>query len=346
MYSVDRENFKRYLVNFPKQIVQSQKIFNKSKFRLANKSIKNVIYLGMGGSAIVGDILSEVLFDDLIFPIQVNRSYKIPGYCSKSSLVIASSYSGDTEETLHALTLAEKSGAKIVAITSGGQLLKLAERKKWPVYRIPGGYHPRQAFGYLFFLAYQVVLKFMGIQTSSEEFTSLIQQTKSIVHRSDEQNVDGKVFTKDLAMRIKNKIPIIYSTAPYLTTVATRWKNQFQENSKSMAFSNVLPEMNHNEIVGWEMENKSLKGYLVLFLENTNPDSRIDARVQLTKNIIRDKGTEVIEIYAEGDTLLQQAISLINISDWVSYYLALLYEKDPASIVNIDYLKGELKKQS
>jgi glucose/mannose-6-phosphate isomerase len=294
----------------------------------------------MGGSAIVGDILSEVLYDNLIFPIYVNRGYKIPGFCSKSSLVIASSYSGDTEETLHALTLAEKSGAKIVAITSGGQLLKLAGKKKWPVYRIPSGYPPRQAFGYLFFLAYQVVLKFMGVRTSPEEFNSLIQLTKSIVHRSDEKYVEGKVFTKDLAIRIKNKIPVIYSTAPYLTTVATRWKNQFQENSKSMAFSNVLPEMNHNEIVGWEMENKSLKEYLVLFLENIKPDSK------LTKNIIRDKGTEVVEIYAEGDTLLQQAISLVNISDWVSYYLALLYEKDPASIVNIDYLKGELKKQS
>ncbi len=346
MYSVDRENFKRYLINFPKQIAQSQKIFNKNMSRLANTSISNVIYLGMGGSAIVGDILSEVLFDDLIFPIQVNRGYQIPGYCSKSSLVIASSYSGDTEETLHALSIAEKRGAKIVAITSGGQLLKLAGRKKWPVYRIPGGYPPRQAFGYLFFLAYQVVLKFMGIQTSSEEFTSLVQLAESIVHRSDEEYVDGKVFTKDLAIRIKNKIPIIYSTAPYLATIATRWKNQFQENSKSMAFSNVLPEMNHNEIVGWEMDNKLLKEYLVLFLENTNPDSRINARVQLTKNIIRDNGTEVIEIYTEGDTLLQQAISLIIISDWVSYYLALLYEKDPASIVNIDYLKGELKKQS
>jgi glucose/mannose-6-phosphate isomerase len=212
MYSVDRENFKQYLINFPKQIVQSQKIFNKSKFRLVNKSINNVIYLGMGGSAIVGDILSEVLYDNLIFPIYVNRGYKIPGFCSKSSLVIASSYSGDTEETLHALTLAEKSGAKIVAITSGGQLLKLAGKKKWPVYRIPSGYPPRQAFGYLFFLAYQVVLKFMGVRTSPEEFNSLIQLTKSIVHRSDEKYVEGKVFTKDLKINFKkilNRWPLV-----------------------------------------------------------------------------------------------------------------------------------------
>ena len=104
--------------------------------------------------------------------------------------------------------------------------------------------------------------------------------------------------------------------------------------------------MNHNEIVGWEMNHKTLDDYIVLFLEKPDENAKINSRIQLTKNIIRDRGTGIVEIYAEGRTPVEQAVSLIIISDWISYYLALLYEKDPASIVNIDYLKGELKKQS
>lgn len=345
MYSVDRDNFKRYLLNFPQQIAGSQKIFLKNIPHL-NNSMQNIIYLGMGGSAIAGDIIKEVLYDNLNVPLQINRGYEIPGYCSESSLIIASSYSGNTEETINAVKKAEKTGAQIVAITSGGEMLKLAKRKKWPVLLVPKGFPPRQAFGYLFFLAYQLVLLTIEQKMSSEEFDYLIHFAESMVQVSDEQSVEGRAFTKDLALRLKNKIPIIYSSAPYIATVATRWKNQFQENSKSMAFSNVIPEMNHNEIVGWEMESLPYKDYLVLFLEYEQPNSRIEIRIQFTKSIIRDRETEVVEIYAEGKSLLAKVISLIIKGDWISYYLALLYERNPATIVNIDYLKSELKKHT
>ncbi len=345
MYSVDKENFKRYLIDFSKQIAESQEIFLKNEIQL-NRALRNIIYLGMGGSAIAGDLIKEVLFDDLMLPLQIIRGYELPGYCSEKSLIIASSYSGNTEETLAAVKSAKKTGAQIVAITSGGELLKLAKRNKWPVLKVPEGIPPRQAFGYLFFLAYQIVLKTLKKKMSTEEIEYLTQFSESMIQISDEQSVEGKAFTKDIALRIKNKIPIIYSSAPYLATVATRWKNQFQENSKSMAFNNVIPEMNHNEIVGWEMGSLPKKNYIVLFLEYDKTPPRIQKRIQLTKSIIQDRGTEVIEIYAEGKNLLANVISLIIKGDWISYYLALFYEKNPASIVNIDYLKSELKKES
>ncbi len=346
MYSVDRENFKKYLLSFPQQIAESQEIFKKNTPKFKKGTITEIIYLGMGGSAIAGNIIGEILFDQLTLPLQVIRGYEVPGYCSHSTLVIVSSYSGNTEETLQALDHADKKGARIVAITSGGSLLELAKKKKWSVLIIPTGYPPRQAFGFIFFLAYQLILAVIEKSLPEKEFDYLIQFAEIMIQRSDEQSTEGKVFIKDLAIRIKNKIPIIYSSAPYLTTVATRWKNQFQENSKSMAFSNVIPEMNHNEIVGWEMEGKLCRNYLVLFLENEQKNPRIESRIQLTKNIIRDRGTEVVEVYAEGKDLLAQAISLIISGDWITYYLALLYEKDPSSIINIDYLKSELKKLS
>ena len=346
MYSVDKDNFKKYLLSFPKQIKESQKIFKENQLKIQSDSIRNIVYVGMGGSAIAGDIISDVLFDQLPLPIQVVRGYQILASCSESTLVIASSYSGNTEETLQSVIQAKEKGAQVVAITSGGEMQKLAKRHKWPVLPLPEGFPPREAFGYLFFLALQTVLMVMGKELGQNEFGKIIHMVESIMHNNDDETAEGKVFAKDLAIRIKNKIPIIYSSAPYLTSVATRWKNQFQENSKSMAFCNVIPEMNHNEIVGWEMNHRSMDDFIVIFLEKPDENPKIDARIQLTKNIIHDRGTGIVEVYTEGDSAIEQAISLITLSDWISYYLALLYEKDPASIVNIDYLKGELKKQS
>jgi glucose/mannose-6-phosphate isomerase len=345
MYSVDKGNFKQFLLDFSRQISESQKIFKENGLKIKKGSVKNILYLGMGGSAIAGDIISDVLFNELTIPMQVIRGYQIPATCLKSTLIVASSYSGDTEETIHALGEAQKKGAQIIAITSGGKLIDLAKKNQWPYLLIPKGFPPREAFGYLFFLSYQVVCESIGKKLTENEFYELIHLAESIILTNNEETAKGKVFAKDLALRIKNKIPVIYASAPYLSSTATRWKNQFQENSKSMAFSNIIPEMNHNEIVGWEMKNRLLEDFLVIFLENKNENPRIDTRINLTKNIVRDRNIDIVEVYAEGTTLLQQVISLIIISDWVSYYLALLYEIDPASVVNIDYLKGELKKQ-
>jgi glucose/mannose-6-phosphate isomerase len=346
MYTPDKENFIQYLRNFAKQISESEKIFKKRKLNIDSKKINNVIYLGMGGSAIAGDVISEILYDELTIPFHVVRNYEIPAFCSKNTLIIASSYSGNTEETLAALNMAEQREALIIAVTSGGDLLKQAKKKKWQILQVPGGYPPRQAFGYLFFLALQIIKKVSKQEISSTEFSDLVHLAETMIQRSDERSASGKVFAKDLAIRVKNKIPIIYSSSPYLAAVARRWKNQFQENSKSMAFSNIIPEMNHNEIVAWEMDHPALRQYVVLFLENQNTNPRIQKRIQLTKRIIRDRGTEVIEVYGEGKSLLEQIVSLIIEGDWLTYYLALLYEKNPVSIVNIDYLKGELKKVS
>jgi glucose/mannose-6-phosphate isomerase len=346
MYSVDKGNFKRYLLGFTQQISESQQIFKAASLQIKKESFNHILYLGMGGSAITGDIISDVLFDELKIPMQVVRNYNVPASCSSSTLVIASSYSGNTEETLHAVTEAEKRQAQIIAVTSGGNLLKMAKEKNWPYLQVPGGFPPRQAFGYLFFLSYQLICESIGKKISDDTFCDLIHLAEAIIHTNNEETAKGKAFAKDLAIQIINKIPVIYASAPFLTAIATRWKNQFQENSKSMAFSNIIPEMNHNEIVGWEMKNNALQDFLVIFLENHQHGARIDARLSLTKNIIRDRGIDVVEVYAEGSTILQQLISLIIIADWVTYYLALLYENNPASIVNIDYLKGELNKQA
>jgi glucose/mannose-6-phosphate isomerase len=344
MYGLDKTNFKKYLIKFPSQIRESKKLFKDGFLNISDKKINNIIYIGMGGSAIAGDILNDVFFNDLKIPMNVVRGYEIPGFCNKNSLVMASSYSGNTEETLSSAEKAHQAGAQIVALTSGGELLKMAQTHNWSYLTIPEGFPPRQAFGYLFFPALYVLNQFSNKPISERKISEISRMVELIVNQNDEETAPGKILAKDLAINLQNKIPIIYSTEPYFKAVALRWRTQFQENSKSMAFSNVIPEMNHNEIVGWEMENRCLNNYMVIFLENEICNSRIKARIRLTKNILRDKGIDIVEIYAQGNSLLENIISLVSIGDWVSYYLALLYDKNPAAILNIDYLKSELKK--
>jgi glucose/mannose-6-phosphate isomerase len=344
MYSIDKSNYKEYLIKFPSQILESKRLFTEGKINLNKNTIKNIIYIGMGGSAIAGDILYDCFFDQLPVPFHVIRGYNAPAFCSKSTLVVASSYSGNTEETLAALDVARSKGSQILTITSGGELLKLATENAWSYIEIPAGFPPRQAFGYSFFPLLYLLRSLKFINVPDTEIRSIINLTKSIIERNDTEKASAKVLTRDLATKIDKKIPVIYSTAPYFSAIATRWKNQFQENSKSQAFANVIPEMNHNEIVGWEMNFDDLSNLLVIFLESQTVNPRIQLRIELTKKIIKDKGIDLVEIYPEGSTLLEQTISLIAKGDWVSYYLALNYKKDPLSILNIDYLKSEMKK--
>jgi len=344
MYSVDKTGYKQVLMNFHQQVEQSGKIFFDSKIQLDVKRIKNILCFGMGGSGIGGEMLGDVLFDTLKVPMQVVRGYLAPGYCSEETLLIAASYSGNTEETLSALKAAEDSGAQIIALTSGGDLAKQALAKHWNLIRIPGGLMPRQAIGYLFFPLYHLFGSLGLAKNYSADLKMFIKFLKNLAVHNDYPNKAEHVFSLDLARTIQNKIPVIYSSAPYLRTISKRWQNQIHENGTSLAFANVLPEMNHNEIVGWDLDSDGLKELIVIFLENENPQPRIQQRIELSKKIIKERGVQVVDIYSKGSTVLEKVFSLLIMGDWVSYYLALAYKKDPADIKNIDFLKQEMAK--
>jgi glucose/mannose-6-phosphate isomerase len=344
MYSFDRSNFKIFLKKFPDQISESKKIFENAKIRIRSDGIENIIYLGMGGSAIAGDILNDVVFDKLTIPLQIVRGYECPAYCSKKTLVIVSSYSGNTEETLSSINQAKKRSTKIIAVTSGGELLKMAKKNKWKLIKLPDGFPPRQAFGYLFFPVWHLLNRFVTEPAAGQQIENLIIHLCSQILRCDENSAEGKSLPREIAFKLHNKIPIIYSVEPFLKSVAFRWRTQINENAKSLAFHHVIPEMNHNEIVGWEINERLTRDLIVVILQSDIYPPRIKARIQLTKKILNEKGIEVIEVYGEGETALENAISLICTGDWISYYLAMLYEKDPLTILNIDYFKSELKK--
>jgi glucose/mannose-6-phosphate isomerase len=344
MSSIKSNTFVNYLIQFPDQISTILETFNPKKIKLDTNKINNVVCIGMGGSAIASDVIKDSLSDRLYLPINVIRGYESPNFCNEKTLVIACSYSGNTEETLRATNQAREKNAQITVVTSGGELIKQAKKYNWSVLSVPGKLPPRQAFGYMFF-SILMLLNFTKIcNVDEKEIKNLIKLSKKIVSWNFDKATSDRILSKELAKQIRNKIPIIYAPTPFFESVAMRWKTQIQENSKSMAFHNTIPEMNHNEIVGWEMEHSALSDFIVIFLQCENMPQRIATRIELTKNIIKDKEISIAEIYAEGKTKLENAISLILLGDWISYYLALFYNKNPESILNIDYLKSELKK--
>ncbi len=342
MYSVDKAGINKILLSFHKQIEESEGLYKAADFHLDMKNITNILYLGMGGSAIAGDLMKDVFFDQLKVPMTVVRGYHSPAFCNKNTLVVVSSYSGNTEETLSSVEQAAQSGAQVLAVTSGGKLAETAQANKWALITIPPGLPPRQALGYLFFPLYHALGNLGLIDSYSANLKSLVRFISDLAKRNKYPQAKGHVLSYDLARVIRNKVPIIYSTAPYLQTVSRRWQNQMQENGKSMAFSNVLPEMNHNEIVGWEQDTKAMSEFVVIFMENEDPHPRIKKRIELSKKIIKKRGVKVIEVYTAGKSILEKVFSLIVLGDWVSYYLALGYKKDPNEIKNIDFLKKEM----
>jgi len=344
MYSFDRSNFKLFLKKFPDQITESKKYFENAKIRIRRENIENILYLGMGGSAIAGDVLNDVLFDKLPVPMQVVRGYECPAYCSKKTLVIVSSYSGNTEETLSSIDKARKKSNKIIAVTSGGELSKMAKKNKWKLIILPDGFPPRQAFGYLFFPVWHLLNRLINNPVPDRIIENLTIGLASQIMRCDENSAEGKSLPREIAFKLHNKIPIIYSVEPYLKSVAYRWRTQLNENAKSLAFHHLIPEMNHNEIVGWDINERLTKDLIVVILKSDLYPARINTRINLTKKILNEKGIEVVEVYGRGNTILENTISLICMSDWVSYYLAMIYEKDPLTILNIEYFKAELKK--
>lgn len=344
MYSIDKTGYKQVLLDYHQQIEAGLGLFKDSAVTIDGSRVKNILYFGMGGSAITGELLADVLFDDLLVPLTVVRGYLSPAYCTSETLLIVSSYSGNTEETLSALQASADKGAQILAITSGGKLEAWAAEKKWNLIRIPGGLMPRQALGYLFFPLYHMLGALKLLTNYEEDVSKFVKFIADLNKKNDYPHAGKHVLSLELARTIQGKIPVIYSTAPYLKTISRRWQNQVHENAKSPAFANNLPEMNHNEIVGWESDMEHLDRFIVVFLENENPHPRIQKRIELSKKIIKERGIEVVDIYTSGTTIMERVFSLIVLGDWMSYFLALAYKKDPATIKNIDFLKQEMAK--
>jgi glucose/mannose-6-phosphate isomerase len=300
-----------------------------------------VVVLGMGGSAIGGSLLrnlSSRLNKPIIF---VTRDYDLPAFIDDKTLVIASSYSGNTEETLSAFSQALEVKCKKLAMTSGGKLKAMAQNAKVPVFIIDHSSQPRAALGYSFIPLVAFLQKLGFLKDKMAEVEAMIQELEKLLGEIKETVPTSSNQAKQLAAKLQGKIAVIYG-AGILSAVARRWKTQINENSKAWAFHETLPEVNHNAVVGYHFPTELASRVYVALLRCPSLHPRILIRYQVTSELLKQKdiGHEIVDSQGEGE--LSQMMSLVYLGDWVSYYLAVLYETDPTPVKAIDYLKKRL----
>jgi glucose/mannose-6-phosphate isomerase len=298
----------------------------------------------MGGSAIGGEILRDWLLNELPIPIEVCRDYVLPAYVNEETLVFAISCSGNTEETLSAFADAVKRGCMVITITSGGHLLSFSEKLHVPHLTIPGGLPPRVTLPYLFF-PLPILMEKLGILKSREK--EIQEAVKVIEKLSRENSPETPVknnLSKKLALELDETIPVVYGFREY-AAVAHRLKTQFNENSKVPCKHEVFPELNHNEVVGWEASDALTKCFSVLLIRDRDESPEIKNRIEATKSLALNKAKKVLELYARGESKLARMFSVLHVGDLASVYLAILHNTDPTPVETIDKIKEELKER-
>lgn len=340
---IDPAGMQQLLRDFPLHVREAVKIGKATPIRPIRKNLTAIVLTGLGGSAIGGDLLRSYLSDDIALPIIVNRDYTLPSYVTRKTLVIVSSYSGNTEETVSAYRDAMKKGASILCVTSGGTVEQLARRNRHMIVKLPDGLPPRAALGYSFFALLVVLVRIGLVKPKTREINETVRLLHSMVSElSDPAASDNEALL--LAKEMHGRLPIIYAPTKHLDAVMLRWRGQVNENAKQLVFGNVLPEMNHNELVGWKLPKQVLQGSIVVMLKDAETHPRVAARETITKRILESRSVRVREVMTRGSSLLARMFSLVVLGDWVSLYLAALNLEDPTPVKVIDFLKEEMAK--
>jgi glucose/mannose-6-phosphate isomerase len=342
IHKLDPSGMYNHIRSFFEQVEEAVTIGRKFRPDTNTKRIANIVLAGMGGSAIAGDLLRTYLSAQLQVPFIVNRHYRLPSYVGRNSLVIISSYSGNTEETLEAYEQALDRNAHILCITSGGEVARKARDAKNKIIFIPGGLQPRAALGYSFVPLLYALGKMGFAQTHEHEVTETITVLKTISGEAIDKT--DRNFPFSIAKRLLGKAVIVWSSSDLLEAVSVRWRGQINENAKHCAYSSLLPELNHNEIVGWENPGDIMKRFAVVVLKDRDDHKRVVQRIAITGELLKNIPDAYIEIHPRGETRLARMFSTIHIGDWISFYLAMLNEVDPTPVERINYLKNELER--
>jgi glucose/mannose-6-phosphate isomerase len=305
------------------------------------RDVDKVVILGMGGSAIGSDLVRSLASLESKPIIFVNRDYDLPAFVDDRTLVIASSYSGNTEETLSAFSQALKTNCKRLVTTTGGKLKDMAESANVPVFIIDHVSPPRAALGYSF-MPIMAFLRNLGfLKGITADMQAMTQDLEKILEELKETVPTDFNKAKQLAIKLHGKIAVIYG-AGILSEVAHRWKTQINENSKAWAFYEIFPELNHNAVVGYQFPTEPAQEIFVVLLRCLSLHPRTLIRYQVTGELLEQNGISHQIVDSQGKNVLNQMMSLIFLGDWVSYYLSLLYQTDPSPVKVIDYLKKRL----
>ena len=343
---IDPSNMYKSILQFPKHVQHSFDFFDKNSSvnKTIYENIDNILILGMGGSAITGLLFKEILADKLSVPVNVNQGYTIPKWVNENTLVIACSYSGNTEETLAGLEASISKTSKIIGFSTGGKLIDLINKNNYDYVLMPTGLQPRAALGYSFTL---MLIMFNKIEfISDNNLTNYQNNLDELSKYNDsfsiqkENNISYKI-----AKKIYNKNPLIYAEDGIFGVIGYRFKCQLVENSKILAFNNVIPEMNHNEIEAYTENVNAKNNFVVIWINSNEYHPRNIKRINIVKNIWSSKIDSQIEINLDLSHIKSSLIKYliyINLMDWISYHATILNERDPGIIPNINELKNSL----
>lgn len=319
---------------FSSNISEALEIAAGATFVKPNQDIRNIVICGMGGSGIGGKIVAQWVQNSCSVPVLSVQDYTLPAFVDKHSLVIGSSYSGNTEETLFALEDAKTKGASIIGICSGGALAEFCKSNQYQYVIVPGGNPPRTA---LAFSLVQLSNIFLQLGYAHSTILNEISNGKNLI---DSESVHIKSEAMRVAHELQKRTVAVYAGAAY-EGITVRARQQFNENSKELSWQNVIPEMNHNELVGWGGGDNR---YACLFIQTGDLSMRNQKRFDISVERTKSKTDKVVVISAKGATPVEKSIYLIHLIDWTSLYISDLKHGDPIEIDIIDYLKEELGK--
>jgi len=337
---IDRNNMLSFCVDAPKHYGEAARIAK--TLSVSYPKPQTIIVAGMGGSAIGGELLKDWARDRAAVPIEVCREYSLPAYANKKTLVFVVSYSGETEESLSVFLDAIKRKCMVVCISSGGKLREFARKLNVPHLRVPSGMAPRATLPYLFMPLPSILEKIGIVSGVSAEVSDITRILKLVsLENSPEKPQSGNV-SKTLASNICGTIPVVYGFGIY-RAVAQRFKTQFNENSKVPAKWEAFPELNHNEIVGWEEAGTLAKDFSLIFIRDNDESNEMRRRIEVTQKLICKEPLKAFEVWSKGKTKLAKMLSVICIGDFTSVYLAVLRGVDPTPVKTISLLKEKIK---
>jgi len=325
----------KLIARYTEQLQEALEIGAHAQIKKPKKKINKVYVAGLGGSGIGADFVASIIRKESRVPYLVGKGYHIPAYVDSNTLAIASSYSGNTEETLASFSALEKTGAKCVVISSGGKLIAKAKRKKYDYIEVPGNWpSPRACLGYSVVTQLALLAKLDIISDRS------LKSVKKSISLLNKESPNIKKEARKIAKRLYNKMPIIYCE-DRVEPIAVRLRQQINENAKALCWHHVIPEMNHNELVGWKDKDKDL---VVLYLRNQDDYKRNSIRMDINQKIIKKCTPNIINTYSKGTDMIQRMMYFVHLGDWVSWYLSQMRDQDSIEVKAIDYLKGELAK--
>jgi len=344
-YKVDEQRMLDKVMSLPDHVEEAWTLA--SGFQLDPPGdMRAVIVCGMGGSAIGGRLMNDLMGQDGSVPLLLVSGYTIPAFASEKTPVICISYSGNTEEVLTAFNHALIKGCPTAVVTSGGRLAEEAEKNGVPVLTIPSGLPPRAAIGYLFIPLVRLFSSWGIYNVGDEEVSGAVRKMRKLVERYSLEGDPAENLALSLARKLYGKVPIVYAADGLLGSVAYRWKCQFNENSKAMAFCNVFPELGHNEVMGWDSPERLREDMFIIMLSDADDHPRVQKRMEITYNLLSPLGAGGMVLKSEGDEgkegRLTRLFSLLLLGDFVSVYLAVEYGKDPTRIDKITQVKKEL----